>query len=133
MVSSLRVLGADSDGGRPLQEHLTRMGQPLHLWPMPDGYPDHTQAWTGSLLARWNFAIALTHNKIENSSLNLPALIKDREAKTALSEIVLGYPAPQKAKLIRTLSQNLANVKDESKKASHIAALLLCTPEFQWR
>ena len=133
MVSSLRVLGADTDGGRPLQEQLTRMGQPLHLWPMPDGYPDHTQAWTGSLLARWNFAIALTHGKIENTSLNLPAWTEKRDVASVLTEIVLGYPAKEKQKLIGMLKRNLADVKDDDKAAAHIAALLLCTPEFQWR
>jgi uncharacterized protein (DUF1800 family) len=133
LVSSLRALGADTDGGPPLQTHLTRMGQPLHLWPMPDGYPDQTRAWTGSLLARWNFAIALTHNKIDNTSLNLAALVGKREAAQALTEIVLGHPAQEKQKLINTITKNLADVKDEAKVASNTAALLLCTPEFQWR
>ncbi len=43
------------------------MGQPLHQWPMPDGYPDKTAAWTGSLLARWNFALALCANEIPST------------------------------------------------------------------
>ncbi|HEY0074617.1 MAG TPA: DUF1800 domain-containing protein [Abditibacteriaceae bacterium] len=133
LVSSLRVLGADTAAGRPLQEQLTRMGQPLHLWPMPDGYPDQTRAWTGSLLARWNFAIALTHNRIEDTSLNLAALIEKKAAAPALTEIILGHSAQEKAKLIHTLTTNLDDVKDPAKAASHIAALLLCTPEFQWR
>ena len=64
VVSSLRALNANTDAGRHVQFHLTRMGQPLHMWPMPDGYPDSTSAWTGSLLARWNYAFAMASNSI---------------------------------------------------------------------
>jgi len=64
VASALRTIGAESDGGRAIQEHLVKMGQPLFGWPMPDGYPDKTAAWTGSLLARWNFAWALANGQI---------------------------------------------------------------------
>lgn len=132
MVSCLRVLGADTDGGQPLQEHLRHMGQPLHLWPMPDGYPDRTQAWTGSLLARWNFAISLTHGGIKNTTVNLPALLGEKKAGEVLPEIVLGRPANEMAPLTRKIAANLEAVKPELV-ASRTAAMLLCTPEFQWR
>ena len=131
-VSSLRALGADTDGGQPLQDHLRKMGQPLHLWPMPDGYPTHTQAWAGSLLARWNFAIALTHGEVKNTTINLPALIEKRDAAQVLTEIILGHRADEKPDLLRTVTKSLQGIKDD-KSAQHIAALLLCTPEFQWR
>ena len=48
------------------------------------------------------------------------------------AEIVLGYPADEKADLIRTLTQNVSDVKDQNR-AANIAAMLICTPEFQWR
>jgi len=59
VVSSLRALDVDCDGGAPLRNALRRMGQPTWEWPMPDGYPTETEAWQGSLLARWNFAYEL--------------------------------------------------------------------------
>lgn len=68
-VACLRATGADTDGGRALHEHVRAMGQPLHEWPMPDGYPDRTSAWTGSLLARWNFAMALCANEISGTKV----------------------------------------------------------------
>ena len=129
LASSLRALGADTDGGQPLQEHLRKMGQPLHLWPMPDGYPTKTESWTGSLLARWNFAIALTHGAIGNTSLNLPALIEKRDAASALTEIILGHRAGEKTDLMHIITKNL----QDNKSVQSIAAMLLCAPEFQWR
>lgn len=132
LASSLRALGADTTGDKFLQEHLARMGQPLHLWPMPDGYPAKTESWTGSLLARWNFAIAFTHGAIKNTSLNLNEIIGKNDVAPTLTEVVLGFPASEKADLIRTLTQNVSDLKDQNR-AAHIAAMLLCTPEFQWR
>lgn len=67
LAACLRATSADTDGGKAVQDHLERMGQPLHQWPMPDGYPDKTAAWTGSLLARWNFALALCANEIRGT------------------------------------------------------------------
>jgi uncharacterized protein (DUF1800 family) len=133
LVSSLRSFEADTDGGQPLQEHLRRMGQPLHLWPMPDGYPDRTQAWAGSLLARWNFAIALTHGAIKNTSINLPALLDKRNYAEALPEIVLGRRSGEMAALTQNLAMQLKSETDKVRAAQHAAALLLCTPEYQWR
>ena len=66
-VSAIRSLGASTDGGKGLQRHLEAMGQPLFQWPMPDGFPDHTGAWAGSLLPRWNFALALLKGEISGT------------------------------------------------------------------
>ncbi|MBW3623861.1 MAG: DUF1800 domain-containing protein, partial [Armatimonadetes bacterium] len=98
MISALRALHADTDGGKPLQAHLSRMGQPLYQWPMPDGYPDRTSAWTGSLLARWNFALALAAGEIEGTTLPLSRLADSCAKDTghapadALITLVLSCP-----------------------------------------
>ena len=80
------------------------MGQPLYEWPMPNGYPEKTQAWTGSLLARWNFAIALTAGGVGATQI-------DKDTAAAL----LG-PLPE---FSGTLAERLA--------------LALASPEFQWK
>lgn len=76
-VSAIRVIGGATDGGRGLQSHLEAMGQPLFQWPMPDGFPDHTGAWTGSLLPRWNFALALVKGEIPGTLVNVEAKQRD--------------------------------------------------------
>lgn len=120
MASSLRAFGAVTDGGKPLQRHLEAMGQPLFLWPMPDGYPDRTQAWTGSLLARWNFALALTGGEIGGTSIDLDKLDAKMHGLD-IGSLALGTAA------------ELAKRATHLTKREHVAALALCTPGFQWR
>lgn len=73
-VSALRALDADTDGGPALQAHLEKMGQPLFGWPMPDGFPERASAWTGALLPRWNFALALAGGQIADTTIDWQAL-----------------------------------------------------------
>jgi uncharacterized protein (DUF1800 family) len=70
LVSALRTTNAETDGGKELHEHLERMGQPLYQWPMPDGYPFGDSNGSGSLLPRWNFALALVNNQIKGTGLS---------------------------------------------------------------
>lgn len=132
VVSALRALNADTDGGAALQEHLARMGQPLYLWPMPDGYPYETAAWTGSLLGRWNFALALTHGEIGGTSVNVEALLptssKSHEQLRALAQsIVPGHSGNENGE---DLFRQLADFAGHHRES---AAFLLCSPQFQWR
>src|SRR5205823_6091672 len=53
-VSALRAMNADTDG-RGVLPYLRLMGQTPFQWAMPNGYPDHAEAWLPSLLGRWNF------------------------------------------------------------------------------
>lgn len=106
LVSSLRALDANTDGGEAIQSHLDAMGQPLYGWPMPDGYPDRTTAWTGTLLARWNFAHQLVNNEIGGTSIAPEGL------------------APY-GPLIRGAGADGTSLTD--------AAALLASPDFQWR
>lgn len=54
--SSLRILGAETNGGIPLHDLLSKLGQPLYQWPTPDGAPDSSDHWIGNLMPRWQFA-----------------------------------------------------------------------------
>ena len=145
LVSSLRATNADTDGGAGVQEHLRRMGQPLYQWPMPDGYPDRTASWTGSLLARWNFALALCAGGVDGTSLDLSKLLqsapKNKQAQ-ALREIVLSRRTNENVpRLERALDEMKAGRKylqADPKAADDVAlkenaVLLLASPEFQWR
>ncbi len=120
VASSLRALGGKTDG-RALQRHLQLMGQPLYEWPMPDGYPDRTAAWTGSLLARWNFAVALASGSIGGTSIQAEEAVRKVGAspERAVSALLLGsdYLAPKLG------GGSLAET----------TALALSAPEFQWR
>jgi len=70
LIACLRATNADTSGIGNIQYQLERMGQPLHQWPMPDGYPDTTTAWVGNMIPRWQFALDLASNSIQNTKLD---------------------------------------------------------------
>jgi uncharacterized protein (DUF1800 family) len=124
VVSALRATEAETDGKTGVIDHLAKMGQELFQWPMPDGYPDKTAAWTGSLLARWNFAVALTQGKVPGTSMAIP----ERATLDTLTERLLGRRPtdPTLAELRTALLPHAAQLGD-------VSALLLASPAFQWR
>lgn len=70
LIACLRATNADTSGLGNIQHQLERMGQPLHQWPMPDGYPDTTMAWVGNMIPRWQFALDLATNSIANTKVD---------------------------------------------------------------
>ncbi|MBS1723923.1 MAG: DUF1800 domain-containing protein [Armatimonadetes bacterium] len=122
-VSAIRALGIETGGGKDLQDHLRKMGQPLYQWPMPDGYPVDAEAWSGSLLARWNFALALTQGQIRDTK-GLPGGIHD--PADAVASVFGGS-------LTKGASENLAKVVAKVKDPKQMVALCISSPEFQWR
>lgn len=122
VVSSLRAFDVESDCGPAVQKHLANMGQSLYEWPMPDGYPDRTSAWTGSLLARWNFAIALAHGQIPGTSIDFKRLESKMDGFSIRDLVLDTSPNVDKVAGLRLGSEN-----------AKTAALALCASEFQWR
>ncbi len=123
MVSALRALAADTharaDGG--LVEYLGRMGHGLFQHPTPDGYPDEESPWMGTLLWRWNFALALCSGKLKGVELDMKAL------RAAVSEdekwfIYLTGREPDAA-----LRSALGNTEDHAQRL----ALMIASPAFQ--
>ncbi len=128
LTSALRAVNAESDCSEPLQKHLAQMGQSLYEWPMPDGYPDGAQPWTGSLLARWNFAMALAGGKIPGTDTNLTDLAdrtEQREATDAASTLIFSRVLDQ--------GQRTCFARHAGQDVQRAAALMLASPEFQWR
>ena len=78
-VSSLRALGAETNGGPAMQQWLARMGEGLYMYQAPTGYPDTAEHWvnTGGLLERLNFALALVSNRIPGTRVDLARLVGD--------------------------------------------------------
>ncbi len=119
MVSALRVTEAETEARQPLQEHLRKMGQPVNEWPMPDGYPDGTAEWTGSLLARWNFALQLASGGIGRTQGNW-------DKNVLLYQLGL----PDSDQVLAGLKTAL---QPHEQNPAQMGALLLASPAFQWR
>ncbi|MFM9873957.1 MAG: DUF1800 domain-containing protein [Fimbriimonadaceae bacterium] len=125
IVSALRSTDAATDAAGPIQNSLASMGQPLYLWPMPDGFPVETEAWTSSLLARWNFASQLTKNGYGGTSIDPMRLV---QSKKSMGGVEIAFRRPQAS---RDLNQLSNSVTHDSLLAQ--IALALSSPEFQWR
>jgi uncharacterized protein (DUF1800 family) len=119
-VSALRALGAASNGGEQLQDHLRALGQLPFNWPTPDGYPEGEEHWRAQLLARWNFAFDLTGGHIKGTSVDL----SEAENSPALFAAVL---------LQRALTSNESAAISQADDRREAIALLLCAPDFQYQ
>jgi uncharacterized protein (DUF1800 family) len=72
VASALRATGAETRASPALLRHLVRMGEPLFLAQPPTGFPDVAITWVSPdmLLARLNFALDLTANRIPGTRVN---------------------------------------------------------------
>ncbi|MBX3111413.1 MAG: DUF1800 domain-containing protein [Fimbriimonadaceae bacterium] len=124
LVSALRATDAQTDGGTAVQKHLADMGQPLYQWPMPDGFPDRTRAWTGSLLGRWNFAFDLLAGRLDRTSVDAAALLR----RTGLDPVGCVYGVAAGSPVADRVRDAVAGLPTPD-----ALALALAAPEFQWR
>jgi uncharacterized protein (DUF1800 family) len=74
VVSSLRATDANVENATALAAALDRLGMPLYGVQQPNGYSLKADPWLGAeaLLARMNFALALTANRIPGVSVAIP-------------------------------------------------------------
>ncbi len=139
LVSALRMLNADTDGGETLHKHLAEMGQGLFEWPTPEGPPDEAAAWAGGLLPRWKSALDLVWNAIPGTVISPQELLQTSGAQTpegalqSMSALLLGAQLPDHTQ--RALLDAFENSGEisEADFASAILAGLLASPAFQWR
>ena len=135
VAGGIRMLGADTDGGQPLQTFLAHMGQPAFEWPTPDGPSDNSTYWTSNLMPRWRFAVALSQNEIDGTELEVGALMEAESMEAGfdhLSELLLGTPFEfhVRDQLITALSDGGAT--DRRTIMELTIAGLLASPSFQW-
>jgi uncharacterized protein (DUF1800 family) len=118
VVSALRTTNADTDAGPPLVDYLLRMGHAPFRYPTPDGYPEAATHWMGTLLWRWNFAVALCENRIPRTRVHMRELREKLGGDDALAAHVLGRkPTTDESRACRESEAGLA--------------LLLASPAFQ--
>ena len=127
VVSAMRALGADTHAKGDILEHVGRMGQPLFSYPTPDGYPSRGDAWLGTMLWRWSFALALAEDRIDNVSVQWDRLESALETKAThdrLGRHLFGRRA------VAGELEPLAVYASSESRAKRVA-LLLSSPAFQ--
>jgi uncharacterized protein (DUF1800 family) len=164
VVSSLRATDADVENATALAASLDRLGMPLYGAQQPNGYSLKADPWLGAeaLLARMNFALALTSNRVpgvtvaiapsagtaEQEEQQLEATLLDGQVAPHTHEVVLKQmesTSPAQASPVMTTS--LAKVRHGNRgdpfvaaargapvtESTLAAALLLGSPDFQRR
>jgi uncharacterized protein (DUF1800 family) len=118
IVSALRATNASTDAGLEIIDYLRRMGHAPFNYPTPDGYPEPAAPWMGTLLWRWNFALAVSDNKIKGTKIDSAALVKNSGGHAGLMAHLLG----------RKATEDEAQAYHDSGAG---LALLLASPAFQ--
>jgi uncharacterized protein (DUF1800 family) len=131
VISAIRTLGADTNGGPGTHQWLARMGEPLYGFQTPNGYSDTAESWvnTGGLLERMNFGLALAGNRVQGTQVDLAKLTANEtnQAKVLDQSLKTILAGEMSAATRETLLKQL----DESDTVTKVVGLILGTPEFQ--
>jgi uncharacterized protein (DUF1800 family) len=89
VVSAVRASNGSVDFANSLVNQVAQLGEPLYRKIEPTGYSNSSREWmnTAGLMARMNFAVQLSGNKV-------PGVIVEQNAASA--DTVLGSPEFQK-------------------------------------
>ena len=132
VVSAIRSLGADTNGGPGTHQWIARMGEPLYGFQTPNGYSDAAENWvnTGALLERMNFGLALAGNRIPGTRVDLAKLTAQDKSKLIDESLKLLVAGDISAGTRETLMKQIdeANASDS---AAKVIGMILGTPEFQ--
>ncbi len=148
VVSAVRATGGTTIGGPALARAVAQIGEPLYGAQPPTGYSDVAEAWvnTGALLARLNFALSLTENRLPGTRVDLgrfldgaargsPAQVLDR----LLAGLVYSQVSPETRETLTRqmkdpeISRATLDDRITGPDVEKIAALVLGSPEFQRR
>ncbi len=119
VLSTLRGVDARTNCGTPVLRYLERMGHAPFQYPTPDGYPLEATPWLGTLLWRWNFALALETGRLKGTHLDAAALAERLGAPHGTATHLLGR---------RPLPTEVAVLDG----ANNPIALVLASPAFQF-
>jgi uncharacterized protein (DUF1800 family) len=132
IVSAIRATGADVDYAFPLANRIAQLGQPLYRKLEPTGYSNTNAEWinSASLLARMNFALDLTQNKVQGSKVD-QTRFKDDPVHTARLMLFTNPTAPTREAIERALAEQKS--KNVAPSPALVAGLVLGSPDFQRR
>lgn len=131
VVSAIRTLGADTNGGPGTHQWIARMGEPLYGFQTPNGYSDAAESWvnTGGLLERMNFGLALAGNRIQGTRVDLAKLNAPEKSKLIDESLQLVVAGEISAATRETLLKQIDETNADT--AAKVVGLILGTPEFQ--
>jgi len=131
VVSAIRTLGADTNGGPGTHQWIARMGEPLYGFQTPNGYSDAAETWvnTGGLLERMNFGLALAGNRIQGTRVDLAKLNAPDKSKLIDESLRMIVAGDISAATRETLMKQIGETNADT--TAKVVGLILGTPEFQ--
>lgn len=131
VISAIRTLGADTNGGPGTHRWIERMGEPLYGYQTPNGYSDAAESWvnTGGLLERMNFGLALAGNRVQGTKVDLTQFATANTDKNKLVDVSLKTILAGEVSV--STKQTLLKQLDQSDPVAKVIGLILGTPEFQ--
>ena len=131
VISAIRTLGADTNGGPGTHQWMARMGEPLYGFQTPNGYSDAAESWVnnGGLLERMNFGVALAANRVNGTKVDLTKVAganadKGKMIDESVKTILAG-------ELSAATRETLMKQLDQADSLTKVVGLILGTPEFQ--
>ncbi len=134
IVSSIRATGAEVDYAFPLANRIAQLGQPLYRKDTPTGYSSANAEWinSASLLARMNFALDLTQNKVQGTRVD-QARFNENPAHTARLMLFTNPSAPTRDAIYKAIADQKAKNPKAPPSPALVAGLVIGSPDFQRR
>ena len=131
VVSAARAINAQVDFAIPLANQIAQLGEPLYKKIEPTGYSSANAEWVNSaaLLARMNFALALTANRVPGSKVDAGTFENtfDNSASAVARQVLFHDPTQQ------TLDSIQKALAQKEPTPEMVAGLVLGSPDFQRR
>jgi uncharacterized protein (DUF1800 family) len=131
VVSAVRATNAQVDFAMPLATQIAQLGEPLYRKIEPTGYSSANAEWVNSaaLLARMNFALALTANRVPGSKVDAGTFENtfDKGASAVARQVLFHDPTQQ------TLDSIQKALAQKEPTPEMLAGLVLGSPDFQRR
>ncbi|HEX8454599.1 MAG TPA: DUF1800 domain-containing protein [Longimicrobium sp.] len=133
VAGTLRATEAEVRPSRELIQTLRQLGHLPYAATPPTGYIHDSAEWTsgGAMLARMNFALALSRGEVQGVRIDparlLPSAPSDPVAE--LARVLL--PARETTTLVRAVAEDAARLPDDQARRARALALILGSPAFQ--
>jgi uncharacterized protein (DUF1800 family) len=133
VAGTLRATEAEVRPSRELIQTLRQLGHLPYAATPPTGYIHDSAEWTsgGAMLARMNFALALSRGEVQGVRIDparlLPGAPSDPTAE--LARVLL--PARETTTLVRAVAEDAARLPDDQARRARALALILGSPAFQ--
>jgi uncharacterized protein (DUF1800 family) len=102
VISAIRVSGAEVESAGAIVNVIADLGMPVYGMQTPNGYSMKADPWnnSASLIARLNFALALSSNRVVGVKVDWDKLLETTEGNKLLGEL---NPAEKESELESTL------------------------------